>query len=70
MSLVSDAIANARYRLNQKAKEIDGNPSVSMIRLAIAVDPRSHKVRACYVIIEEEFDPAPPGVLADEAIRA
>lgn len=68
-SLVNEAIANARLRLNQKKEQIDGNPCVSMIRVAIAVDPRSHKVRACYVIVEEEFEPAAAGVVVDEAMR-
>lgn len=68
-SLVNEAIANARYRLNQKKDQIDGNPSVSMIRVAIAVDAKTHKVRACYVIVEEEFEPAAAGVVVEEGLR-
>jgi len=68
-SLVNEAIANARLRLNQKKDQIDGNPCVSMIRVAIAIDSRTHKVRACFVIIEEEFEPAAQGVVVDEALR-
>ena len=68
MTLSNDAIANVRYRIRQKAADIDNNPDLAMIRVAIAIDRKTRKVRACYIHIEEEFDPAPPGVLLDLAL--
>lgn len=65
MSLTSDAFANIRHRLGLMRDEIDQDPDVVMIRVAIAVNKRNHKVMACYVHIEREYDAAAPGVLLD-----
>lgn len=67
MSLTDEAIANARYRLQEKRAQIDANPNVTMVRIALAIDKRTKRVRVCYVHVEEEHDALSAGLLLAES---
>jgi hypothetical protein len=59
------AIVNIAHRLRQMAAEIDNDPTVTIIRVAISINDRNHRVLECHVDLARKFGPVTEGVLTD-----